>query len=524
MISVIFSTRKDNKPHIDHLKKSSGLNNIEILQYVNNGEFSLTEIYNKGLIESKNDIVVFCHDDIIFNKEKWGKKLINHFKKSDYAILGIAGTTDMSSSGKWWEDNTKMMGIVKHSNNGKTWESKYCSNFEDEILESVVLDGLFFACHKDRIKSNFDENFKGFHFYDIDFTFSNHLLGSKVGVIFDIKVTHMSIGETNDVWEKNRIQFVEKFKNSLPHNIKPEIIIDEKIFSRKLKETPKISIIIPTKGNIDLLKQCINSIYDYDGYTMFKIYIADTGSTDEEKNEIKNFISKLNECVLIEYDYYNFASINNDVVNNHIDKDTELILFCNNDIKLINEAITRMVDVYLNNKKTVGTIGCRLHYSNNTIQHSGIITYISMNGRQINGKNLVNIHLNHYGIRSYYNYHRGINKNVFGNTAAFMMIPTELFKSIGGFNTSYNECFEDVQLNIDCLKRGKNNIFVGDAVCYHYESQTRNKSDEKLKRESEDYTKRIIPYIINNNVTYDYFSNIKRKDIENLMKNGTTTN
>ena len=163
-------------------------------------------------LESKNDIVVFCHDDIIFNKDGWGKKLINHFKKSDYAILGIAGTTDMSSSGRWWEDSSKMMGIVKHSNNGKTWESKYCANFEDEILESVVLDGLFFACHKDRIKNKFDDDFKGFHFYDIDFTFKNHLLGSKVGVIFDVKVTHMSIGQTNDVWEKNRIQFVEKYK------------------------------------------------------------------------------------------------------------------------------------------------------------------------------------------------------------------------------------------------------------------------------------------------------------------------
>ena len=524
MISVVFSTRTDNQKHINHLRHSSGLSkNIEILQYVNNGEYSLTEIYNRGLKDSKYDIVIFCHDDILFNKDGWGKKIINHFNRSDFSILGIAGTTDMPLSGKWWEDSTKMVGIVKHSNGGKTWESKYSSNFGDDILEVVTTDGLFFACHKQRIKTDFDENLKGFHFYDIDFTYNNHILGSKVGVIFDVKVTHMSIGATNSQWESNRLQFVEKYKDNLPHKIEPEIRVEHKEIN--LKETPKLSIIIPTKGNVDFLKQCIDSIYDNDGYTMFKIYIADTGSTEKEINIIKEYISKMGDQIkLIEYDYYNFAKINNDVVNNHIEKDTEVLLFCNNDIKLVNNAITKMIDTYNKNKNTVGTIGARLHYGNNTIQHSGIILYISQNGRVNGEKRLVNIHLSHYGLRSYYNYHVDTKKDVFGNTAAFMMISKNLFLDIGGFNTSYNECFEDVQLNVECISRNKVNIFVGESVCYHYESITRNKSEEKLKRESEDYTKRIIPFILNNKKTFDYFTNIKRKDFENLIGNGNTPN
>jgi GT2 family glycosyltransferase len=518
MISVIYSTRVDNQKHIDHIKKTSGLSKtIEVIQYINNGEFSLTEIYNKGLIESKNDIVVFCHDDVIFNRDGWGKKLIYHFENTDYGILGIAGTTDLPDTGKWWEDRSKMIGIVKHSNNGKTWESRYSSNFEGDVLESVSVDGLFFVAHKKRIKSNFDESIKGFHFYDIDFTFNNHILGTKVGVIFDVKITHMSIGETNSEWEKNRIQFVEKFKNNLPHKIKPEIKVNHKeIF---LKEKPKLGIIIPTKGNVDLLKQCINSIFDNDGYTMFKIYIADTGSSFEELSEIKNFINKIGDSiVLIEYDYYNFASINNDVVMNHIDDDTELLLFCNNDIKLINNAITRMVDVYNKNKKIVGTIGARLHYEDNSIQHSGITMFVSQNGR------MVNIHLTHYGLKSYYNYHKEIKKDIFGNTAAFIMISKNLFLEIGGFDTSYLECFEDVKLNIECLNKNKINIFVGESVCYHFESQTRNKVEDKLKKEAEDYTNRIIPFIIDNKKTYNYFTNIKAKDLEILINNGRTNN
>ena len=66
MISVVFSTRKDNQSHIDHIKKTSGLGkNIEVIQYINNGEFGLTELYNKGLKDTTNNIVIFCHDDIV---------------------------------------------------------------------------------------------------------------------------------------------------------------------------------------------------------------------------------------------------------------------------------------------------------------------------------------------------------------------------------------------------------------------------------------------------------------------------
>lgn len=514
MISVVYSTRKPNKQFQDYIKKTVGVKELEIYEIVNDGQKSLTECYNEGLDKTKNNIVVFCHDDI-YLKEGWGKKVLNHFKETEYGILGMAGTTDMSEIGRWWQDTTKMIGIVSHSHEGKTWENRYSANFENEIIETVMLDGLFFVAHKQRIKERFDENIKGFHFYDVDFTFNNHLNGVRVGVMFDVKITHKSIGMTNDEWERNREQFVEKYKDKLPYKIKPELRVEHKEI--KLKENPKLGIIIPTKGNVNLLKQCIQSIHDYDGYTNFKIYIADTGSTDEEKKEIKDFISKMAYVSLIEYDFYNFAVINNDVVENHLDKETEVLLFCNNDIKLQNNAITRMMDVYIKNKKTVGTIGCRLHYGDNTVQHSGIIMYISQNGK-INGQNnLVNIHLSHYGLRSYYTYHKEIKRDVLGNTAAFMMISKNLFQKIGGFNTEYRECFEDVELNIECINKNKDNIFVGEAICYHYESQTRNKSDEKLKREAEDYTNRIIPFIIKNKKTYNYFTNIKVKDFENLL-------
>ena len=98
MISVVFSTRKENIEYQNHIKKTIGVKDFQIIEIVNDGQYSLTEAYNKGLKESTNDIVAFIHDDLIL-PNNWGKKMLNHFKISEYGILGVAGTTDMSENG-----------------------------------------------------------------------------------------------------------------------------------------------------------------------------------------------------------------------------------------------------------------------------------------------------------------------------------------------------------------------------------------------------------------------------------------
>jgi GT2 family glycosyltransferase len=177
----------------------------------------------------------------------------------------------------------------------------------------------------------------------------------------------------------------------------------------------------------------------------------------------------------VEYDFYHFSEINNEVVENHIDDTTELLLFCNDDIELLNDAISEMVSVYNKNKKVCGTIGARLHFGDNTVQHDGVFLFSRKNNDS------VQIGLTHYGHRSSYTYTTNTIDRI-GNTAAFLMIPKTLFDSFGGFNENYIECLEDVELNLRCLLEGKRNLFCGNAVAYHYESQSR-KTDGAIRQE-----------------------------------------
>jgi hypothetical protein len=168
-----------------------------------------------------------CHDDIYFDSKNWGQKILNHFKrKPEYGILGLAGTTNMPKSGRWWDDFSKMKGIVNHEHEGKKWESKYSASSGNQIDDVVLVDGLFIVINRKKIKENFNEEIKGFHFYDVDFSFRNFIKDVKIGVMYDVRVTHKSIGQTNDQWEENRKIFSEKYKDVLPVKVKRNLTLE----------------------------------------------------------------------------------------------------------------------------------------------------------------------------------------------------------------------------------------------------------------------------------------------------------
>jgi len=227
MITIGFSTRKIESTFVEMLKKTSGVSKPEVIPFENNGEFSLTEVYNKILKQSSNDIVVLMHDDVYFDSKNWGQKILNHFKRnSEYGILGLAGATNMPKSGRWWDDFSKMKGIVNHEHGGKKWESKYSPSKGNELDDVVLVDGLFIVVNKKNIKEIFNEEIGGFHFYDVDFSFRNFIKDVKIGVMYDVRVTHKSIGQTNFQWEKNREIFAEKYKDVLPVKVKRNLTLD----------------------------------------------------------------------------------------------------------------------------------------------------------------------------------------------------------------------------------------------------------------------------------------------------------
>ena len=380
-----------------------------------------------------------------------------------------------------------MVGQVYHHPEG---QKKRVNNYSAKLpflIPVVTIDGLFISFDKTKIKYQFDETIGKFHFYDHLFCVPNYLDKVKIGVTSSFEITHQSVGQPNQEFWGSREKFVEKWGNKLPLDLKPSKIYVPEIKEKPIKNIGKVAIIIPTKGNVEMLFDCVNSFYQHCNSELFDVFIADTGSSETEKEWIKTNILPLGDIKLIEYDYYNFAKINNDVVKHHITNEYEYLLFCNNDIKLLNNVIYGMLKVF-KSKPKVGTVGCRLHFEDNTIQHDGVFMMVNKQNQ---------LGLGHIGIGSYFNYSIG-QKSVIGSTAALLMIKKHMFEQFGYFNENYTTCFEDVELNLKSIVLNYENIIDSDLVAYHLESQTRGKTEINQKNESLDYSKTLMPFINEN--------------------------
>lgn len=218
-VSVVISTRKIDDKYLDHVSKMFSHPKTEIIVFENEG-IPLSKIYNEGLEKATSKIVVFMHDDLILETNNLTPKINRIFDDNpEYGIVGVAGTDNLTS-GVWWDNREDMYGVVGHIHNGKRHVNHYSEkSYVDNLKEVVTIDGLFMMIHKDRIKHKFNEEFRGFHFYDLPICIENYMDGVKIGVTTKIKLTHKSIGVTNKEWERNKLLFEALYEKKLPMKV-----------------------------------------------------------------------------------------------------------------------------------------------------------------------------------------------------------------------------------------------------------------------------------------------------------------
>ncbi len=75
-------------------------------------------------------------------------------------------------------------------------------------------------------------------------------------------------------------------------------------------------------------------------------------------------------------------------------------------------------------------------------------------------------------------------------TAASMAIRADEFNTLGGFDTTYQNSFEDVDLCLRVKQRSGRVVYVPDSVAYHFESMTEGRLDETDRRNYEQFMDR----------------------------------
>ena len=247
----------------------------------------------------------------------------------------------------------------------------------------------------------------------------------------------------------------------------------------------QLAIVILTKNNPKLLDTCLTSIAQHTLTTSYRVYICDTGSDETILNINMNRTRELfdeNSCKMFIFDEYNFGQNNNEMVFNHVDEDW--VLFCNDDIELKTNCIDAMYDWAVQHDH-IGSVGCKLLFPDNKIQHAGQITYKDSTG-------LLQCSHRGYGEPPWDNNY-GTDK-VVGNTAALMLTNKDIFKKMAGFDEMFEECWEDIQLNMRYILEGYDNWYLDHVYAIHRESSSRTQDSPALLKLRIDYTYKLKPW------------------------------
>jgi GT2 family glycosyltransferase len=250
---------------------------------------------------------------------------------------------------------------------------------------------------------------------------------------------------------------------------------------RYLPETePLVSIIIPTRDHLRVLRQCINSIFKLSTYENYEILVIDNDSTCRETLKYFDLLKKNPKVRVLQYaGKFNFSAINNFAAR---EARGELLLFLNNDTEVISpDWLEALIEHAI--RPEIGAVGARLMYPNDTIQHAGVI--IGMGG--VAGHAHVQLPQDHAG----YFGRVQVVQNFSAVTGACLMTKASTFQELNGYNErDLAVAFNDVDF---CLRLREKNLLVvytPYAELYHHESLSRGsdlnpENIERFKREIE---------------------------------------
>ena len=259
---------------------------------------------------------------------------------------------------------------------------------------------------------------------------------------------------------------------------------------------PLVSIIILTKDKYYFLKKCIESILKKTLYKNYEIILIDNSTTEIDALNYINNLSKNKKIKVIKNNQeFNFSKLNNIGVENC---SGEFVCLLNNDTEVISPNwLYELTSIA--SQPNVGVVGAKLLYSNNSIQHAGIICGINgWAGHSHKGQ--TNETLGYCGRVSLISTFSAV-------TGACMLIKKSLYQEVGGLD---EENLKIACSDVDfCLKLGEagfRSVYTPYAVLYHHESISRGYEDtsEKINRFKNEleFMKKRWGKILNNDPFY----------------------
>ncbi|MGY5779210.1 glycosyltransferase family 2 protein [Rhizobium sp. LEGMi135b] len=238
---------------------------------------------------------------------------------------------------------------------------------------------------------------------------------------------------------------------------------------------PKISIVIPSKNNFDLISRILGDLFEKTDYPNFEVLVIDNGSTDQPVLDLYDRCrrSEPRFSAIVTPEAFNFSRS----VNRGLSAATgEHYLILNNDVEVIEaDWLKEMVSCLAYDR--TGIVGAKLLFSNDKMQHAGVVIGFGglaghwyMNKPKEFGGPMNRLH---------------VRNTMTCVTGAVMLISGDCLRKIGLFDEeNFAVAYNDVDYCLRAHKAGYRVVWTPFACLYHHESLSRgsDKSGERKKR------------------------------------------
>jgi O-antigen biosynthesis protein len=231
-----------------------------------------------------------------------------------------------------------------------------------------------------------------------------------------------------------------------------------------LLEEPSVAIIIPFKDQATVTRRCLECVLGNTDYGNYRVILVDNWSQSRE-TELFCEDAETHENVTVRRIElkFNYSLLNNVAAR---ENPADFYVFLNNDVFLHQRDWLRVLMDEALADPTVGIVGAKLIYPNQTVQHAGIVLGVG-------------------GIADHA--FRGIGKDDPGYvgrawcaqeysavTAACMLCRAETFKSVDGFDErELAVAYNDVDMCLKARQKGWRVVWTPTLVAEHHESLSR---------------------------------------------------
>lgn len=239
------------------------------------------------------------------------------------------------------------------------------------------------------------------------------------------------------------------------------------------RKNPRVSILIPTRDLSPVLNVCLTSLFEKTVYPRFEVLVIDNGSVEKETQNLFHVWQRREpeRFRVIPADMpFNFSRLIN---LGAAEARGELLLIFNNDIEVMEgDWLSEMAGQA--QRPTVGAVGVKLLYPDDTIQHGGVV--LGIGG--------IAAHSHKFFAKDDPGYFGRLCmvSNYSAVTAACLMVRKDLFADVGGFDERLGVAFNDTDFCLRLRAKGFHNVFLGHVILRHHESKSRGLEDTVEKQ------------------------------------------